>query len=435
MSPCASPDDLWIACIGGVIFMHYSSLTDRLRPVSRDERNVALDALRGVALLGVLLVNLLLGFRVSLFESILTFHTHPGRANHAADILLAWLFEFKAFTLFALLFGVGVGVQAERAALHEMNATRFFVRRFAVLLAIGLCHLLLIWNGDILTLYAVCGLLLIPLVAAPARWLAALGAVIVVGAPFLPFFGSLFPSAAAMRAQADLATRVYATGSFTEIMALRCSEAVHFIAPLLIGSLPRTFGLMLLGIAAWRSDLLQRPAERRELLLVMLVVTGSLGALTTTLLVWSKETEQPPPTALGWLYPYSIVLLAFAYGAGLLLCFSSAHAGQGRWLTRMFAAAGQMALSNYLAQSLIFSLLFYGFGGGLFGRLGSAVAALFGLAVFGAQLVASEWWLARFRFGPAEWLWRSLTYRRWQPLRPVVKAESSLPSLTTQQKQ
>ena len=76
-----------------------------------------------------------------------------------------------------------------------------------------------------------------------------------------------------------------------------------------------------------------------------------------------------------------------------------------------------MALSNYLAQSIIFSFVFYGFGFGLFGRLGSAAAALLGLAVFAGQLVMSEWWLRRFRFGPAEWLWRSLTYGRWQPLR------------------
>jgi uncharacterized protein len=139
----------------------------------------------------------------------------------------------------------------------------------------------------------------------------------------------------------------------------------------------------------------------------------------TTLEVWAKETGQPPPVALDWLYPYSIVFLAFAYGAGLLLCLSSAQTGRVGWLARLVAAAGRMALSNYLAQSVIFSLLFYSFGFGLFGRFGSANAALIGLAVFAAQLVVSEWWLRHFRFGPAEWLWRSLTYGRWQPMKPL----------------
>ncbi|MEO6724682.1 MAG: DUF418 domain-containing protein, partial [Blastocatellia bacterium] len=237
--------------------MNHSALLETipepLQPVAAAERYVALDALRGAALLGVLLINLDSGFRGSLLAHILNFHTHPGWANRATDILLAWVFEFKAFTLFSFLFGVGVGVQAERAAARGRKAASFLARRFAVLLAIGLVHILLIWNGDILTLYAVCGLLLIPLVRLPARWLAALGLAVVALSPYLPFFGSLFPTEAAMRAQAALATRVYAMGSFTEIMALRFNEAVHFIAPLLIGSLPRTFGLMMLGIAAWRA--------------------------------------------------------------------------------------------------------------------------------------------------------------------------------------
>src|SRR5262245_6242878 len=134
--------------------MDDSSMTDRLRPVSSDERNVALDALRGVALFGVLMVNLQVCFRVSLFESVFTSHTHPGWANHVVDTLLEWAVEFKAITLFSFLFGVGVGVQTERVALGKINASRFFVRRFAILLAIGLCHIFLVWSGDILTLYA-----------------------------------------------------------------------------------------------------------------------------------------------------------------------------------------------------------------------------------------------------------------------------------------
>jgi len=385
-----------------------------MRPVSSAERNVALDALRGAALFGVLMVNLLVGFRVSLFESIFMFHTHPGWANHAVDILVVWLFEFKAFTLFSFMFGVGVGVQAERAAVRKISASRFFIRRFAALLAIGLCHMFLIWNGDILTLYAVCGLLLIPLIGRTTRTLTVLGIAIVALSPYLPFFDAFFPTDAAMRAHAAVATRIYATGGFIEILALRFTEGWRFIAPLVISSLPRTFGLMLIGVAAWRAGVFKRPAQHRNLLRAILSVAGVIGATTTTLLVQSKETNQAPPAWLDWLYPFSFVLLAFAFGAGLLLWLSETRGGLAR---RLFAAAGQMALSNYLAQSVIFSVLFYGFGFGLFGRLGSAITALIGAAVFAGQLVASYVWLRRYRFGPAEWLWRSLTYGRWQPMR------------------
>ena len=198
--------------------MNRSALSNRMQPPMQPmaERLVALDALRGAALLGVLLVNLQVGFRVSLFQQMLTPHTHAGWANRAVDILIAWVFEFKAFTLFSFLFGVGVAVQTERAVSHQLSTVRFLARRFAVLLAIGLGHMLLVWNGDILTLYAVCGLLLIPFVALPARWLAALGLVVIVFAPYLPFFGAFFPAQETIRAHAVVATRVYASGGFAD---------------------------------------------------------------------------------------------------------------------------------------------------------------------------------------------------------------------------
>ncbi|MBS1787534.1 MAG: DUF418 domain-containing protein [Acidobacteria bacterium] len=387
------------------------------QPIIATERVVALDVLRGVALLGVLLINLDSGFRGSLFAHILNFHTHPGWANHATDLVLAWIFQFKAFTLFSFLFGVGAGVQMERTAKRGRRTARFLFRRFTVLFAIGLFHMLLIWNGDILTLYAVCGLLLIPFIRLSCRWLAIAGIAVILLSPYLPFFGSLFPSETAIRTQAELATRIYATGSFTEIMSLRFNEAVHFISPLLIGVLPRTFGLMLLGIAAWRGRLVQQPVEHRKLLWGIVAIAGSLGALTTTLELWAKETGNQPLAAFDWLYSYSAVLLAFAYGAGLLLCFGRGLEERRGWLARLFSAVGQMALTNYLTQSVIFSLLFYGFGFGLFGKPGSASATGIGLAVFAVQLAISDWWLLRFRFGPVEWLWRSLTYGRRQPMK------------------
>jgi uncharacterized protein len=362
------------------------------KPVTTDERHTHLDVLRGVALLGVLLVNLLVGFRVSLFQHILTFHTHPGWANHAVDNLMAWIFEFKAFALFSFLFGMGVGIQAERARLRGINVSGFFARRFAVLLAFGLCHMLLIWNGDILTLYAVCGFLLLPLINR-STWMVAISGVAAIALMFVPGLDVPFPSEGDLRIQAAEATRIYAQGSFSEIMVFRWREAWQFIAPLLLGSLPRTFGLMLLGIAAWRAGILKKPAEHRKLLFAVLVVGGIGGVVI--------EAVSP-------------ILLAFAFSAGLLRWLNFEPAGLIR---RSFAAAGQMALTNYLSQSIIFSVVFYGFGFGLFGRLGSAITACMGLVVYAGQLAASYVWLQHYRFGPAEWLWRSLTYGRWQPMK------------------
>jgi uncharacterized protein len=386
------------------------------------ERLVALDALRGAALLGVLLVNLEVGFRVSLFQQMLTPHMHAGGLNYAVDILIAGVFEFKAFSLFSFIFGIGIAVQAERTAAHGGSVTVFLLRRFAVLLLIGLAHLLLVWNGDILTLYAICGLLLVPLVKCSTRVLAALGLGVIVLAAYVPLFGWLFPAAEAMRAHAALATQIYAHGGWTEILALRWSETWHFIVPLLLGSLPRTFGLMLLGIACWRARVLTE--QYGKLLRNVFIVAGSLGALTTTLQIRAQESGHALSVALDWLAPFASLLLALGYGAGLWLWLKAANPGcPARWL----AAGGRMALSNYLAQSVLFSLLFYGYGLGLFGKLNSAAAALLGVTVFVMQLLASRLWLRLYQFGPAEWLWRSLTYGRWQPLRrlPIPAATPS----------
>ena len=154
-------------------------------PVGETERYRSIDILRGLSLFGVLLVNLLDFFRVSLFEHILNFHTDPAWTNRLVDVMVATLLEFKAFDLFSFTFGVGVAIQTERAMLRGIHVSSFLTRRFLVLLVFGMCHLILISNVDILTLYAVCGLMLIPVRRLPASALAVLG-VIALSNVFLP---------------------------------------------------------------------------------------------------------------------------------------------------------------------------------------------------------------------------------------------------------
>ena len=377
------------------------------QPVSRAERYPALDVIRGIALFGVLLVNLITGFRVSLAEYILTFHTDPGWLNRAVDNLVAGVVEFKALTLFSFLFGVGVAIQAERASERGISPTRHLLRRFLVLLAIGLCHLLLIFNGEILTLYAICALLLIAVIRMPTAALALLGA-IALALPDIVSLGIPFPSRAVLRADAIEAVRIYGAGGLMEILKFRWRETGSLMLPLFLSSLPRTIGLMLCGIAAWRFGIFREPEKHRPLLWTIFLGAGVIGATTTALHVYSLSTGRK--LGVSWLIVDldSNIALAFAYAAGLLL-----------WLApgslKPFAAAGQMALTNYVLQSVVLDILFYGFG--LFGRTSPAAGLLISIALFAAQLVFSTAWLRRYRFGPLEWLWRSLTYGRRQPMR------------------
>ena len=358
----------------------------RLQPLSQPRRYPPLDILRGLALSGVLLVNLLTVFRVSLFSHITGADTPSDAWGYIVSTIVSLLLEFKAFTLFSFVFGAGVAIQVERASGRSDVPASFLVRRFLVLLVFGLTHLLLIWNGDILTLYAVCGLLLIPLLRLPTTLIALMGAVL-IALSYLGVIPIAFPGTQSLQTQAAEATRVYAEGSFAEIFFFRWRETNHFILPLLLLTLPRTLGVILLGVAAWRSNLL---TTRRNLWVPILLVSGTIGITGTVLHIdWAAH-----------------VPLAFAYVAAVLL-----------WLPKapLLAAGGQMALTNYLTQSVVFSLVFYGYGFGYFGRLGVASTAAAGLTLYVAQMLFSRWWLFHFQFGPAEWLWRSLTYGRRQP--------------------
>jgi uncharacterized protein len=385
----------------------------RWQPTSADERYVTLDVLRGLALFGVLLINLETLFRVSLFEHILHFHTDPGTWNHLVDVLLAGLLETKAVSLFSLLFGIGSAIQAERAAARGVNVTRFLIRRWLVLLALGLCHLLLIWNGDILVLYAVCGLLIVPFLRLPASMLAVLGAA-VIGLPYVVDLPIPFPSDAAFQAQAVAATHVYGSGSFMEILTFRYRETRLFIGPLLLAFIPQTAGLMLWGIAAWRSGVLREPQRHQPLLWTVFAGALAIGATATSLQVFSDSTGRRLAIPSGLIRLGSFIPLAFSYAAGLLLWMTPARVTN---VTTLFASLGRMALTNYLTESIVLGVIFYGYGFGLFGRMGSAPAALIGIALYIGQLFSSRIWLRHYRFGPVEWLWRSLTYGRLQRMR------------------
>ncbi|MEO7099311.1 MAG: DUF418 domain-containing protein [Luteolibacter sp.] len=384
-----------------------------MTPLPGNERQPSLDALRGMALFGVLWINLLTVFRVSLFEHIAVFHTHPGALNEWIDLVSIWVFEFKAFTVFSFLFGVGVCIQAERVSRKQTHAAAFLLRRFGVLLAIGVVHMFFIWNGDILCLYAICGILSIPFIRLPTWLLISLG-IAAIAFSFAPINWVSLPTEKMMRTQATAATQVYANGNYLVILALRWHETCDFMLPLLLNALPKTFGLVLLGMAAWRKGLLKEPAEHRRFLGSFFVLGTAIGALATSLIFRSAISGKALPLSSNLADALSYIPMALGLAAGFTLWLIDRTSGT---LVSLFAAAGRMALSNYLAQSIIFSLIFYGYGLRQFGKLAPAPAALIGLAVFGVQLITSREWLRRYQFGPMEWLWRSLTYGRRQPFR------------------
>lgn len=379
-------------------------------PTTPEERVEALDILRGLALFGVLAVNLLIAFRAPIFESYLPVRPSFEGADRAADVFSRYVLQGKALTLFAFLFGAGLAIQWERLAARGEGTYRLF-RRLGVLLAFGLAHLLLVWNGDILTEYALLGFVATPLIAARTarllRWAFMLFAISAL-LSLLPW--PALPDPSVFVVENEIASRIYSSGTWLEIRDYSLRE-LEITQPMLLYLHPQTLGLLLLGAWAWRIGLLRDPAAHRRLLHAIAVV-GIVGGAALTHLNNTESWMPTTPLGAALLFPsFSLapVVLAMGYAAVLLLALQ--HARVRRALA-IFAPVGRMAFSNYIAQSIVFTLLFFGYGLGLMGRVGPAAALALGVAVYAVQVAWSAAWLRRHRFGPLEWLWRALTYGR-----------------------
>jgi uncharacterized protein len=384
------------------------------RPIGPAERIDAIDVLRGIALLGVVAMNVVTIFRVSIFDRFL--FPKPALSfssiDSAVETILMLAVDLKALALFSLLFGAGLAIQFERLARSERR-TSLLVRRLVVLLAFGLIHLCLIWNGDILTEYALAGFIVLPFLFGP-RWLLAVAALASLGLyiemqVFPP--PGLWPGTVAIAQDVVDANRIYATGGFLDVLAFRLRE-IPLIAALHVYIFPRTIGLFLLGAFAWRTGILRNPS--RHLLFSIAAACIGLGA---ALILYHAGGLIPSGRFRALAEPLGTILLALGYGAGII---GIANLASGKRLLGWAAPLGRMAFTNYLTQSVILGWIFYAYGLGLFGRLGVTSALAIGVAVYFVQVPFSAWWLSRYRYGPVEWLWRTLMYGVAQPMRQTA---------------
>lgn len=398
-----------------------------LRPTT--QRLVHLDVLRGFALLGILLVN---------FEwftrpiQAIVLGAEPGLSglDATADWLIRVLAEGKFYPLFSILFGAGFALMAERALIRQTVFWGIYLRRLFVLALIGLAHMILVWAGDILFVYAVTGFVMVALFrhTPPARlWKWALPFI------FLPVAMMWLGTAAiestrldsdthaqvmAEFAQDELAHRqtieraksIHARGSWRQNVGQRLDDMRFNLGHFLFW-VPPVLGFFLIGRWLIVSGRLSRPDEHRMwfrrwrsrglLLGLPLAVTGGLILHEANMMIPSFTT------ALG---------LTMTAVAGLLLALaylSAVTLGAAR--LAFLAPAGQMALTNYLLQSLFWTWMIYGHGLGLWGQLPRSLQMVLAVSFFVCQVIFSHWWLKRFAFGPAEWLWRTLSYWQFQP--------------------
>lgn len=408
-------------------------------PISGAERIQELDVLRGFAIFGILLVNM------AFFSTPLIYDQAAGTVRFGApyDRLATWLIRFlaegKFYTLFSFLFGLGLFVQMSRVEARGVAFVPLYVRRLLVLLLIGLAHAFLVWSGDILVTYALLGFLLLLFRHRSPRsllwWAAAMlvlpllfyalstltlalavGGANAEGAAQIE--RSFREAATSNTARAEASVRAFGRGTFAEVMAQRTQDTLQGYAFLPLAA-PSVLAMFLLGLYSGRRGVFQDIPGHRPRIRRVLVWGWGIGLAGNLLYATAQEiTNRAVPTGLGLLAQAGQALgapaLCLGYAAGLVLLMQHTS-----WRHRLapLAAVGRMALSNYLLQSLVCTTIFYSYGLGLFGQVGPAAGILLAIVIYLAQIPLSVWWLRRFRFGPAEWLWRSLTYLRRQPIR------------------
>lgn len=370
-------------------------MSDRLQPLQ--DRLIALDVLRGFALFGVLLVNMLdfsgSGLRLG------TLGSRGSELDQLLDLAIAFFALTKFYLLFSWLFGVGFAVQMRRMETSGRPFVAFYLRRLLVLFVIGILHAILIWDGDILRLYAVAGGLLLLVRHLETRYLLAL-AVLIAGLACV--FFSLSPSIVTNSEMLNQdVIQLYLSGSYGDLVAYRASQ--QFVLDIQV---PMVLVMFLLGLTVGRSGVLDEPQQYQSFLRRWWKWALVVGLVGNALLLWGYEAQ------VSWMVSIGIHIgapaLAFVYVSAVLLNVER---------LRALAPLGQMALTNYLTHSIVFTTLFYAYGLAWYDQLAPTLTVVLVLVMFAAQIILSQWWMARYRYGLMEWLWRSLTYGQMQAMR------------------
>ncbi|MGJ4804138.1 DUF418 domain-containing protein [Luteimonas sp. SDU82] len=392
-------------------------------PIDAGQRIQALDVVRGFALLGIFLMNIeWFGRPMQAMGSGIDPSTTG--LDHAAAWAVHVFVSGKFWVLFSLLFGMGFAVMSSRGG-HGAAFRGRYLRRCLALLAFGLLHAVLLWPGDILHAYAITGLLLLAFgeISNRARLVLGLGLygaialMVALGGGLISLvpaeeLGEMAGMAAEMESQAVQAAGVYAHGSYPDAVLQRARDFASLSMQGLVMTVPMALGVFMLGAWLVRSGRMHDVASQRGWFARLALWTLPLGATFVALSMavgssFDGMREMGPMLLAQGLMMLGSLPLALGYLSLLVLGLGAP--GVSRVLGWL-APPGRMALTHYLLQSLIASTLFYGYGVGLWGQVGRAGQVLLVLAVFAMQVLTSHWWLARYRFGPMEWLWRWLTY-------------------------
>ena len=398
-------------------------------PVPAQDRIETIDILRGVAILGILIVNMGL---FSLPEDLPAHQLWPNAVDGMVERLIFFFAQEKFKTLFSFLFGLGLAVQMLRAEARGARFLPLYARRLGVLFLIGTAHFLLLWDGDIVHNYAyLAGVLLLFRHRSLKTLLAWAGIFLSIPmflyglttyysvtrhmSPHLMNWIS-YETGADDQQTIEETQRIYSRGTYAEMVMFRVREFPDDIMPGADDAY--VIACFLLGLYAGRRGIFHDISAHRPFLRQVQGWGLLIGMAGNAAFAAGGAFDPSPTSVMQNVGRMCLVLAApamcFFYASTLMLLT------QGEaWRRRLapLAAVGRTAFSNYLLQSLICTTIFYGYGLALFGKVRPSLGLLLTMIIFLIQIPLSVWWLRRFRFGPVEWLWRSLTYWQRQPMR------------------
>jgi uncharacterized protein len=396
-------------------------------PIRSSERIATLDIVRGFALLGILIMNMP-GFSTSFYSEADGSHLWPDLLNQRAEQIRDMLFSGKFNSMFSLLFGLGFTIQLTRLTARDPdNAAKHYWRRLLVLAGFAAVHVLLMWGGDVLHIYAGLGVLLYFLRNASNRLILGL----MVACLLYPAVSGILriyvitpeitkQLVAQSKAWEASNIAAYGHGSFIDAAREHIRDFIHtYGQPLRLWGI---FGFwvqmtltMLIGLLIGKNNWVPRIPELMPKIRRLQWWALGLGIVCgVTFEVLAQMNRVPGPSPVK-------VVISVAYGLCRLsmMCFyvlTIVRLAQApEWQKRFapMAACGRMPLTNYLGQTLIATTIFYGWGFGFYGKMGPALGLVLAFAIyFVIQVPLSLWWLKRFEFGPLEYVWRTLTYGR-----------------------
>ena len=379
-------------------------------PTTIGNRIETLDILRGFALLGIFIANMLL-FHSPYFY--IDPHSYFSTPSDVASYQLINIFvEASFYPIFAMMFGYGLNMQYEKAIANGTSYVPVMAKRLTLLMGFGLIHALFVWSGDVLFTYALMGFIMLAAIRIPKKWLLWI-ALIVYFLPTLLFIGGMYLLAQLDPnqlmdgfvdiQQIELAITAYAHGTYGEALVFRITEwLIYGLTSSFLGIF-MVLPLIMLGAAFSKGKLFERASELKGRIAIVGIIALAAG-------IFIKSWPYMDSHAYHNVLTQQLIggpILAIGYASVIiLLCQILLF----RTIFRPISKAGRMSLTTYLTQSIVATLLFYGYGFGLYGKVDLETGTLIAVGIFAIQVIFAELWLLKFRMGPFEWLWRKATY-------------------------